>query len=74
LPKPQKAEFDYTAFLRPSPEQEIELLIKQVEAGLLSINDARRIRNLPPVDGGDVVRIRGIAINATTPNEGAAAA
>ncbi|ONI73087.1 phage portal protein [Actinosynnema sp. ALI-1.44] len=73
LPKPQIAEFDYTAFLRPSPEQEIELLIKQVDAGLLSINDARRIRNMPPVDGGDVVRVRGVPITAS-PKEGAAAA
>jgi HK97 family phage portal protein len=51
----KKAEFDYTAFVQPSPEIEIPLLIQQVEAGLLTRNEARRIRNLPPVPGGDVL-------------------
>lgn len=56
LPSPRWAEFDYTGFLRPSPEQEIALLIQQVDAGLLTPNEARAIRNLPPVEGGDVSR------------------
>lgn len=43
------AEFDYSMFMRPSPEDEIELLIKQVDAGLLTLNEARKIRNLPPI-------------------------
>ncbi|SER81810.1 phage portal protein, HK97 family [Mycobacterium sp. 88mf] len=45
----KKVEFDYTAFVQPSPETEIGLLIDQVEAGLLTKDEARRIRNMPPL-------------------------
>lgn len=50
---PTFAEFDFAGLERPTPEQEIELLIKQVDAGLLTLNEARKIRNLPPLEGGD---------------------
>jgi HK97 family phage portal protein len=50
------AEFDFAGLERPSTEDEIKLLIEQVRAGLLTVNEARRIRNLPPVEGGDVLR------------------
>jgi HK97 family phage portal protein len=50
-------EFDYTALERPTPEQEITLLIAQVNGGLMSPNEARRIRNMPPIEGGDTLRI-----------------
>jgi HK97 family phage portal protein len=49
LPKNQLAEFDFAGLERASAEDEIELLIKQVEAGLLTVNEARAIRNLPPL-------------------------
>ena len=42
-------EFDLTGLERGNPEGEIELLIKQVEAGLLTADEARAIRNLPPL-------------------------
>ena len=42
-------EFDLTGLERGNPEGEIELLIKQVEAGLLTVDEARRVRNLPPL-------------------------
>jgi HK97 family phage portal protein len=58
LPRPQLVEFDYAGFLRPSPEEEIGLLIQQVDAGLITVNEARRIRNMPPVSGGDTLRTR----------------
>lgn len=45
-------EFDYSALLQPSPEDEITLLIEQVNAGLLTPDEARRIRNLPPLKNG----------------------
>lgn len=51
----QKAEFLYSAFIEPDPETEIKLLIEQTKAGLLTINEARKIRNLPPIEGGDVL-------------------
>lgn len=56
LARPRFAEFEFAGLERPTPEQEITLLIQQVEAGLLTVNEARRIRNLPPVPGGDVLR------------------
>lgn len=56
LPMPRFVEFDYAGLERPTPEQEIDLLIKQVQAGLLTVNEARHIRNLPPLDGGDEPR------------------
>jgi HK97 family phage portal protein len=49
LPSGRFCEFDYTGLLQGTPAQEIELLIKQVEAGLLTPNEARAIRNLPPL-------------------------
>lgn len=57
LPAARKAEFDYTAFVRPSPEDEIKLLIAQVNAGLITPNEAREIRNMRPVTGGEKLRI-----------------
>lgn len=51
------AEFDYKQFVKPSPEDEIALLIQEMNSGLLTPNEARKIMNLPPVDGGDVPRI-----------------
>lgn len=57
LPDSKWVEFDYTAFVKPSPEDEIGLLIEQVNSGLLTLNEARAIRNLPPVVGGDLTRL-----------------
>ncbi|WP_197682563.1 phage portal protein [Jiangella sp. DSM 45060] len=62
LSRPTFCEFEYAGLERPTPEQEIDLLIKQVNAGLLTLNEARRIRNLPPVPGGDVLRVGGVAL------------
>lgn len=51
------AEFDYSALLAPAPEDEIRLLIEQVNGGLITPNEARRIRNLPPIAGEDRLRL-----------------
>jgi HK97 family phage portal protein len=50
LPNPRFVEFEFAGLERPTPEAEIDLLIKQVTAGLLTLNEARAIRNLPPLD------------------------
>lgn len=50
LPEGQKIEFDYSMFLKPSTEDEIRLLIEQVQAGLLTVDEARAIRNMPPIN------------------------
>jgi HK97 family phage portal protein len=49
-------EFDYAGMERPTPEQEIGLLIQQAGGPIMTVNEARKIRNLPPVEGGDVLR------------------
>ncbi|MGJ6124701.1 phage portal protein [Mycolicibacterium sp. Y3] len=49
LPSGRKAEFDYKGLLAPDPKTEIELLIAQVDAGLLSHAEARQILNRPPL-------------------------
>lgn len=51
------AEFDFKAFVKPSPEDEINLLIAQVNSGLLTLNEARKILNLPSLEGGDLPRV-----------------
>ena len=51
-------EFDYSALLAPSPEDEISLLLDQVNGGLITANEARRIRNLPPIEGEENDRLR----------------
>jgi HK97 family phage portal protein len=42
-------EFDYSGLFRGTPEEEAAQLATQVEAGLLTINEARAIMNLPPI-------------------------
>lgn len=49
LPRPQYVEFDYAGLLQPAPAEEIGLLLQQVDAGLLTLDEARRLRNLPPL-------------------------
>jgi HK97 family phage portal protein len=47
LPDNLEAEFDFTSLIRPSAEDEIKLLIAQVQAGILTVDEARAIRNMP---------------------------
>jgi HK97 family phage portal protein len=49
LPPNRKAEFDFRSLVSPDPETEINLLIAQVEAGLLTNAEARAILNRPPL-------------------------
>lgn len=56
LPQPRFAEFDLAGLEAGSARDEIKLLMDQVNGGFLTLNEARRIRNLPPVEGGDVIR------------------
>lgn len=58
-------EFDYTAFVKPAPEVEIPLLIQQVQAGLLTLDEARDIRNLPPLPGVPDVEPENVAPDAS---------
>lgn len=49
LSRPRWCEFDFAGLERPNFAVEIDLLIKQVQAGLLTVNEARAVRNLPPL-------------------------
>lgn len=56
LSNPRWVEFDFAKLVRPSIEKEIELLMKQTgNKPILTVNEARAIRNMPPVPGGDVL-------------------
>jgi HK97 family phage portal protein len=57
VPVGRYAEFDYSAFVRPAPEDEARLLIEQVNAGLLTLNEARAVMNRAPLPGGDLPRV-----------------
>lgn len=54
LSRPTIAEFDYAGLLQPAPEVEIPLLLSQIAGGLLTVDEARRIRNLPPLPAAAV--------------------
>lgn len=49
LTRPVRCEFDYKGLLRPAPEVEIPLLISQKDAGILTVDEIRRMYNLPPL-------------------------
>ena len=42
-----------------SNKDKLEIATQGVDRGMLSINEAREVFNLPPVDGGDIRTIRG---------------
>lgn len=75
IPGGQVAEFDFASLERPSADQEINLLIAQVNAGLLTLNEARRIRNLPPLSdpSADLPRVPPGALPPTATPEPAPA-
>lgn len=52
LTRPTTCEFDYKGLLQPSPEVEIPLLIEQLSAGILTLDEIRRMFNLPPLPAG----------------------
>jgi HK97 family phage portal protein len=54
LPVDEFAEFDYKGLLQGSPKDEIALLIEQVNAGILTKDEARAIMNLAPLPAGSV--------------------
>lgn len=57
LPAPRFVEFEMAGLERGTPKEEVELLILQVDAGIMTVNEARHIRNMQPIEGGDAPRI-----------------
>lgn len=49
LSRPTTCEFDYAGLLQPSPDEEIHLLIEQYQAGVITLDEYRRIRNMAPL-------------------------
>jgi HK97 family phage portal protein len=45
----QMCEYDYAGLLQGSAQEELQMIIDQVAAGLLTVNEGRRIRNLEPL-------------------------
>lgn len=45
----QLCEYDYAGLLQGSAQEELQMLIDQVAAGILTVDEARRIRNLEPL-------------------------
>lgn len=50
LPGSRFVEFDYAGLLQGTPTEEVGLLKTQIDAGILTVAEARRIRNLPPLE------------------------
>jgi HK97 family phage portal protein len=64
LPNKSWAEFNFKALERGSPADEIDLIIKQVDGGLLTINQALALVNQPSIGpAGDVLRLHGEPLN-----------
>jgi HK97 family phage portal protein len=51
------AEFDYDQFVKPSPVDETTMLNTAVNGGWMTPNEARARRGLPPIVGGEALRI-----------------
>jgi HK97 family phage portal protein len=50
LPKPRFVSFDFAALERPSPDREIELDLKQVQQGVMTIDEYRAKRGWEPLE------------------------
>jgi HK97 family phage portal protein len=71
LANPRWTEFDFAGLERPNFAVEIDLLMKQTGGKpILTVNEARAVRNLPPVEGGDVLMAPPAPAPATEPNAG----
>jgi HK97 family phage portal protein len=50
LPSPRFAEFDYAGLLQPSPDEVTQNMIAEIGAGLLTVDEGRRLLNRPPLN------------------------
>jgi HK97 family phage portal protein len=56
LVKPKYVEFDYKGLLQPVPEVEIKLILQQLDAGIMSEEEARELLGLGQKESGDTFR------------------
>jgi HK97 family phage portal protein len=66
LARPRFLELDFSRLERSSPDREQEASRADYEAGLITLNEARARRGLPPMPGGDVLKA------APAPDDGSA--
>lgn len=50
LSRPTICEYDYSGLLQSSPREELEMLALQLDKGILTVDEVRRIRNLEPLE------------------------
>lgn len=50
LPSPRFVEFDYAGLLQPTPSEVTTNMVAEIDAGLLTLDEARRILNRPALD------------------------
>lgn len=50
LSNPRFVEFEYAGLLKGTPQEEINLLLAQVAGNLITVDEARAIMNLPPLE------------------------
>ncbi len=67
LAAPRSVRFDFHEWERPTPEQEVDLLVKQIQAGVITVNEARLRLGLGPMPGGD--SLAGTAAAEPAPQE-----
>ena len=65
-----KIRFDFDDLLRVDSKARAEVLQILVRSGVMAINEARRLLNLPPVDGGDQPRVQSQNILLTEATDG----
>jgi HK97 family phage portal protein len=58
LAKPRWVEFDFSGLERPSPKDEVALIISEIGAGLLTVDEGRALRNRPPLPQTEGLDIR----------------
>jgi HK97 family phage portal protein len=58
LAKPRWVEFDFSGLERPSPKDEVALIISEIGAGLLTIDEGRALRNRPPLPQTEGLDVR----------------
>jgi HK97 family phage portal protein len=63
------AEFNTTGLLRADSQGRAQFYIHALQNGWMSRNEVRRLENLPPVDGGDVLTIQSNLIPLDTVGE-----
>ena len=58
VPSTMRVEFDLSGLLRMDQTAQVKMLGEGVKGGIFTPNEARLLRNLPPLEGGDTVYLQ----------------